>query len=106
MSKDTNVMLVALAGKCLTGLATGLQKKFSAYSNQCIQAVLVKFKEKKPMVVVPLRDAIDAMFVSVSVSPVILCVIYTLLHMLKCLGSEIVEARSLLNAGFPLIGPL
>ena len=32
LAKDSNVMLVALAGKVLLNLATGLRKKFSIYS--------------------------------------------------------------------------
>lgn len=32
VGKDTNVMLVALAAKCLTGLAVGLRKKFGQYA--------------------------------------------------------------------------
>lgn len=32
VGKDTNVMLVALAAKCLTGLASGLRKKFGQYA--------------------------------------------------------------------------
>lgn len=32
VGKDTNVMLVALAAKCLTGLALGLRKKFGTYA--------------------------------------------------------------------------
>lgn len=59
-------MLVALAGKCLCGLARGLRRKFSSYAVQCTDAILVKFKEKKPMVVTALRDAIDAIYNSVS----------------------------------------
>jgi len=59
-------MLVALAAKCLTGLANGLKKKFSPYTVQCTEALLVKFKEKKPMVVTAMREAIDAMYPSVS----------------------------------------
>lgn len=64
-------MLVALAGKCICGLANGLRKKFSPYAVQCNEAILVKFKEKKVMVVSALRDAIDAVFVSVSVFMII-----------------------------------
>lgn len=59
-------MLVALAAKCITALANGLRKKFSSYAVQCTEAILVKFKEKKPMVVTALRDCIDAIFPSVS----------------------------------------
>lgn len=32
VGKDANVMLVTLAAKCLTGLATGLRKKFGTYA--------------------------------------------------------------------------
>lgn len=32
VAKDTNVILVAIAGKCLTGLAIGLRKKFTPYA--------------------------------------------------------------------------
>lgn len=32
IAKDTNVMLVALGGKCLAGLANGLRKKFTPYA--------------------------------------------------------------------------
>lgn len=64
VSKDTNVVLVALAGKCLAALSRGIGKKFSIYAGACIPAILEKFKEKKPNVVVSLRDAIDAIYPS------------------------------------------
>ena len=32
VTKDKNVILVGLAVKCMTGLATGLRKKFASYS--------------------------------------------------------------------------
>ncbi|KAK7828925.1 hypothetical protein U0070_002155, partial [Myodes glareolus] len=56
VGKDTNVMLVALAAKCLTGLAVGLRKKFGQYAGH--------FKEKKPQVVQALQEAIDAIFLT------------------------------------------
>ncbi|KAJ8298919.1 hypothetical protein KUTeg_022979 [Tegillarca granosa] len=62
IEKDTNVMLVAIAAKCICGIAKGLRKKFSHYSVNTIQVVLLKFKEKKQTVVVPLREAIDAAY--------------------------------------------
>lgn len=34
VGKDTNVMLVSLAAKCLAGLASGLRKKFGTYAGQ------------------------------------------------------------------------
>lgn len=62
ISKDTNVMLVALGGKCMAGIANGLRKKFTPYAVSTVQCVLEKFKEKKQMVVVALRECIDAAF--------------------------------------------
>ena len=32
VAKDSNVMLVALGGKCLLGLANGLRKKFQPHA--------------------------------------------------------------------------
>lgn len=62
ITKDTNVVLVALAGKCLAALAKGLSKKFQPYALACIGGILEKFKEKKTNVVQALREAIDAIY--------------------------------------------
>ena len=37
IAKDTNVMLVVIAAKAVTGLATGLRKKFGPYAVVCLQ---------------------------------------------------------------------
>ena len=66
IAKDSNVMVIAVAGKCLTGLANGLKKKFSPYALACISTMLEKFKEKKQNVVTAMREAIDAIYPSVS----------------------------------------
>ncbi|XP_029636093.1 cytoskeleton-associated protein 5 isoform X2 [Octopus sinensis] len=62
IGKDTNVMLVALGGKILAGIALGLRKEFKQYANMCFGVLLDKFKEKKLAVVAALREAIDAVF--------------------------------------------
>ncbi|XP_031420118.1 cytoskeleton-associated protein 5 isoform X2 [Clupea harengus] len=64
IGKDSNVMLVALAAKCVTGLAVGLRKKFGTYAGQVAPTILEKFKEKKPTVVQALQEAIDAIFLT------------------------------------------
>lgn len=64
LTKDTNVVLVAMAGKCLGCLAKGLGRKFSPYALACISGILEKFKEKKTNVVTALREAIDAIYPS------------------------------------------
>ncbi|EDX12733.1 GD19072 [Drosophila simulans] len=62
ITKDSNVVLVAMAGKCLALLAKGLSKRFSNYASACVPSLLEKFKEKKPNVVTVLREAIDAIY--------------------------------------------
>lgn len=64
LTKDTNVVLVAMAGKCLASLAKGIGKKFSPYALACTSGILEKFKEKKVNVVTALREAIDAIYPS------------------------------------------
>ncbi|XP_053304724.1 cytoskeleton-associated protein 5 isoform X2 [Spea bombifrons] len=64
VGKDTNVMLVALAAKCLACLASGLRKKFGTYAGTVVPTILEKFKEKKPQVVQALQEAIDAIFLT------------------------------------------
>lgn len=59
-------MVVSLAGKCLGGLANGLKKRFQPYAAACVPALLEKFREKKQNVVTALKDALDAIFPSVS----------------------------------------
>ncbi|XP_033166311.1 protein mini spindles isoform X4 [Drosophila mauritiana] len=66
ITKDSNVVLVAMAGKCLALLAKGLSKRFSNYASACVPSLLEKFKEKKPNVVTALREAIDAIYGSTS----------------------------------------
>jgi len=62
IAKDTNVMLVALAAQCLTGLAKGLRASFKQLANSCLPTVLEKFKEKKLNVASALREAADTLY--------------------------------------------
>ncbi|XP_077066619.1 cytoskeleton-associated protein 5 isoform X3 [Siphateles boraxobius] len=64
IGKDANVMLVAMAAKCLAALAAGLRKKFGTYAGLVVPTILEKFKEKKPQVVQALQEAIDAVFLT------------------------------------------
>ena len=75
IGKDSNVMVVALAAQCMAGLAKGLKKKFSPFALACIETILEKFKEKKINVVTALREAIDAIYPTVSRSLIIFCFI-------------------------------
>lgn len=49
----------------MTLLARGLKKQFGVYASSCVSALLEKFKEKKHSVVLSLRDAVDAIYLSV-----------------------------------------
>jgi hypothetical protein len=83
ISKDTNVMVVAVAGKCLAGLAYGLKKRFQPYAGACIPCILEKFREKKQNVVAALREAIDAVYLSVRPSFVYFFIISFDIHRLS-----------------------
>lgn len=61
------MVCVAIAGRCIAGLANGLKKKFQQYSSFCVSVILEKFKEKKQNVVSALREAIDAVYLTVSI---------------------------------------
>lgn len=63
--KDTNVMIVTVAGRCIEGLAKGLRRSFQPYAVVITSAMLEKFKEKKSTVVSALRDAVDAVYQTV-----------------------------------------
>lgn len=70
IGKDSNVMIVAVAAQCLTGLAKGLKKKFSPFALSFTETILEKFKEKKVNVVSALRDAIDAVFQATNIEAI------------------------------------
>ncbi|XP_065070567.1 cytoskeleton-associated protein 5-like isoform X2 [Rhopilema esculentum] len=78
VAKDSNVVVVALAAKCVQGLAKGLRKKFNPYAPMIIPVILEKFKEKKMNVVIALRDAIDAVFLTTTFSNMVEDVIASL----------------------------
>jgi len=69
VSKDSNVIVVALAVKGITGLANGLKKKFSPYAPSVMGSLLDKFKEKKAVVLNPLKEATDAVYLCVRQTP-------------------------------------
>ncbi|CAB0005062.1 unnamed protein product [Nesidiocoris tenuis] len=68
--KDSNIVVVCFAIRCISGIAKGLKKKFQQYAAVTLQALIEKFKEKKPNVVAALRDAADNVYVSVKAEAV------------------------------------
>lgn len=47
-------------------LVKGLKKKFEIYAPVFLPKLLEKFKEKKQNVILPLRDAVDAIYLCVN----------------------------------------
>ncbi|KAK3562246.1 hypothetical protein QTP86_032583 [Hemibagrus guttatus] len=70
IGKDTNVMLVMLAAKCVAGLSAGLRRKFGPFAGHLVPTILEKFKEKKPQVVQALQEALDAVYLSTTLERV------------------------------------
>lgn len=79
IEKDTNVIIVSIATKCITMLARRLKKRFEMYTSVCVPVFLEKFKEKKPSVVLPLREAIDAIYLNV-IKPIPITTVPTVMH--------------------------
>ncbi|KAF6216569.1 hypothetical protein GE061_000912 [Apolygus lucorum] len=89
IQKDSNVVVVCTAIKCVTGIAKGLKKKFQPYAVVTIQALFEKFKEKKQNVVLALRDAVDTVFVSITLEAILEDVIVNLDNKNPSIKSEV-----------------
>uniref|UniRef100_H2Z395 TOG domain-containing protein n=1 Tax=Ciona savignyi TaxID=51511 RepID=H2Z395_CIOSA len=77
LSKDTNILLVVIAIKCISAMALGLRKKFQPYSHVCIDGMLERFKEKKANVVAALQEATDSVYATTNLPAIIeTCVEY------------------------------
>ncbi|XP_050054425.1 protein mini spindles-like isoform X3 [Aphis gossypii] len=70
ITKDSNVVIVGIAAKCMALLANGLKKQFETYASACMPSLLEKFKEKKQNIVLPLRDAVDAIYLSMTLESI------------------------------------
>lgn len=62
---DINIVCAGVAINCIEKVARGIQSGFSQFKSQVISLLLEKFKERKQTVVVALRDALDAVFLTV-----------------------------------------
>ncbi|XP_044257889.1 protein mini spindles [Tribolium madens] len=71
IEKDSNVVVVALAGRCLAAIATGLKKRFQPYAGACVPSLLEKFKEKKQNVVTAIKEAIDVIYLTTSLEAIL-----------------------------------
>lgn len=79
-------MVVALAGNILTGLSKGLRDGFTSYASVSLAGIFEKFKEKKLNVVNSLRDASDAIYLTVSsVCMPLVCLSLSTVSPVQCL---------------------
>lgn len=73
----------------MAGLAAGLKKRFQPYAIACLSSILEKFREKKQNVVQALREAADAIFLSVSINiSNFILVYFTILNKTKILYNK------------------
>ncbi|KAJ9129868.1 ARM repeat-containing protein, partial [Coniochaeta hoffmannii] len=66
--KDANIMVVMLAAQCIEVLAKGLRKSYGKYRATVMQPIMERLKEKKQNVTDALSNALDAVFLSTSLT--------------------------------------
>ncbi|RMZ85068.1 hypothetical protein DV738_g361, partial [Chaetothyriales sp. CBS 135597] len=66
--KDTNVAVVTVAAHCIEKLALGLRKAFARHRSTVLEPMLERLKEKKQSVADALGAALDAVFLSSSMT--------------------------------------
>jgi hypothetical protein len=66
--KDANIMVVMLAAQCIEVLAKGLRKSYGRYRATVQQPIMERLKEKKQNVTDALSNALDAVFLSTSLT--------------------------------------
>lgn len=66
--KDANIMVVMTAAQCIEVLAKGLRKGYGKYRATVMQPILERLKEKKQNVADALGNALDAVFLSTSLT--------------------------------------
>ncbi|KHJ41095.1 HEAT repeat protein [Trichuris suis] len=66
ISKESNPGVVAVAAKCITALARSLKRKLPLLPRILLPAVCFRLKDKKPLVVSALAEALDAIMETTS----------------------------------------
>uniref|UniRef100_A0AC34GDM7 TOG domain-containing protein n=1 Tax=Panagrolaimus sp. ES5 TaxID=591445 RepID=A0AC34GDM7_9BILA len=67
LAKDANIIVCAIAAKCITQLAKGLRTKFGPHVSTFTPIIFEKFKEKKPLLRDALIEAIDALYAATTI---------------------------------------
>ncbi|KAJ3118323.1 Microtubule-associated protein, microtubule dynamics during spindle orientation [Phlyctochytrium bullatum] len=63
---DANILVATLSINCIDNIARGLRTAFAPYRGIVLSALLEKLKEKKATVIEAIRQALDALFLSIS----------------------------------------
>ena len=88
---DANIVVLTIAVNCIEQLARGLRSNFSQYRSIVLSPLLEKLKEKKSSVIEAIRAALDAIFVTVSLSDVIEDIIAAASHKNPQVKSESIQ---------------
>ncbi|GET04485.1 microtubule associated protein [Rhizophagus clarus] len=67
---DANILVVTLAANAIEALALGLRESFAKYKTTVMTPLIEKLKERKQSVVDALSAALDAVFLSVTISDI------------------------------------
>ncbi|RKP24750.1 armadillo-type protein, partial [Syncephalis pseudoplumigaleata] len=67
---DTNVLVAIVAAPCIGHLAKGLRGQFATYKDAVLPPMIEKLKEKKTHVVEAFRNALDAVFTTISLADI------------------------------------
>lgn len=81
---DANVNVMVSAAKCVTLMAKGLRKDFNKYTGQFLEPIINRLKEKKPNLVDPLREALDAIYPSTNLEAIFEAINAGLGHKTPC----------------------
>lgn len=78
--KDANIQVVTLAANCIESFAKGLRSDFSRYVAYVMGPMLERLKEKKASVADALRNALDAVYKTCSLSEILDDILESLKH--------------------------
>ncbi|KAI9664662.1 MAG: Microtubule-associated protein, microtubule dynamics during spindle orientation [Bathelium mastoideum] len=78
--KDANIMVVITAANCVEAFAKGLRKAFAKYRSVVVSPMLERLKEKKQSVTDAIGAALDAVFMSTTLSDCLTEILEFLAH--------------------------
>ncbi|KAI9595885.1 armadillo-type protein [Syncephalis fuscata] len=67
---DANILVTILAAQCIECIAKGLREQFAQYKGAVISPLIEKLKEKKQNALDALRNALDAIFATITIGDI------------------------------------